>query len=317
MGELHVVFGSGQVGSTLAELLRAEGHRVRVFRRSAKGVPEGVELFRGDATDPASCNEAATGSATVYHCMNPPYFAKVWADLVPRFMANLIDAAGAAGARLVVLDNVYALGRPGGKPLSEDSPVNPCSRKGEIRAGAAGMLFEAHERGEVRATIGRASDFYGPRGTESHLGNQFWPSVIAGRSGKVVVDPDAVHTYHYIPDVARGLMVLGTAPDDVFGRPWMLPCAPAGTLRQLVGRLAVALGRDIKITRLPRWLLKGLGIAVPIMRELEEMMYQWEEPFVIDDGQFRKRFSMVPVDLEAAARETVAWAKKTYEKASS
>ena len=310
--ELHVVFGSGQVGSSLAERLLGEGYRVRVVRRSEKGVPVGSELFRGDATNAVACRAATEGAATVYHCMNPPYSARVWADLVPRFMKNLIEAAGGTGARLVVLDNVYSLGRPNGKPLSEDSPVNPCSRKGEIRAVAAAMLFEADARREVRGTIGRGSDFYGPRGTASHLGDQFWPSVIAGKSGRVVVDPDAVHTYHYIPDVARGLMVLGTAPDDAFGRAWMLPCHPVETLRQLLHRLSEAYGRDIPLTRMPRWMLKTFGFAAPILRELEEMMYQWEEPFIIDDRRFRERFSVRPEDPHTAAQETVKWARQWY-----
>jgi nucleoside-diphosphate-sugar epimerase len=312
--ELHVVFGSGQVGATLAERLLAGGYRVRVFKRSPRGVPEGVELVQGDATDLSACRKVIEGAATVYHCMNPPYFAKVWADLVPRFMKNLIEAAGGAGARLVALDNVYALGRPNGRVLSEDSAINPCSRKGEIRAIASAMLMEAHARGDVRGTIGRGSDFYGPRGTESHLGDQFWPAVMGGKPGRVVIDPDAVHTYHYIPDVAEGLLRLGTAGEEDYGRSWMLPCQPAETLRQLLGRLSVAFGREIALTRLPRWMLRGVGLVMPIVRELEEMMYQWDEPFVIDDSRFRRRFSLVPEDREIAARDTVTWVKGWYGK---
>jgi len=308
--ELHVIFGSGQVGSTLAEVLLAEGDKVRIFKRSARGVPDGAELVQGDATDGASCRAAVEGASTVYHCMNPPYSAQVWADLLPRFMRNLIEAA--AGKRLVVLDNLYALGRPNGSMLSEDSPVNPCSRKGEMRAVAAAMLLEAHQRGDVRGTIGRGSDFYGPRGTETHLGDQFWPAVLAGKKGRLVVDPDAVHTYHYIPDVAKGLAMLGHAPDDVYGRWWMLPCQPAESLRQLIGRLSGVLGREIPLTQVPRWIVKGLGLAIPIMRELEEMMYQWDEPFVVDDRRFRERFAADPEDRDDAAKETVAWAKSWY-----
>jgi nucleoside-diphosphate-sugar epimerase len=108
--------------------------------------------------------EVARGASTVYHCMNPPYYARVWAELLPRYMENLIAAAGQNGARLVVLDNVYMLGRPQGKPLDEDTPPRPCSRKGEIRARVAERMWEAHRRGDVRATSGRASDFYGPGG---------------------------------------------------------------------------------------------------------------------------------------------------------
>ena len=228
--ELHVLFGGGQVGRPLARILLGRGKRVRIVKRSGSGLPEGVELVRGDAADLNFCVEAARGASTMYHCMNPPYYARVWAELLPRYMNNLIVAAGRSGARLVVLDNVYMLGRPEGKPLNEDAPVRPCSRKGEIRARVAERMWEAHRRGDVRATTGRASDYYGPGGTLTHLGDQFWRPVIAGKRGRVLVNPDAIHTYHYIPDVAAGLAALGTAADDAYGRPWMLPCAPAETI---------------------------------------------------------------------------------------
>jgi nucleoside-diphosphate-sugar epimerase len=244
--------------------------------------------------------------------MNPPYFAKVWARLVPRLLENLITAAGWAGARLVVLDNLYMLGRPRDGRLDEDTPPRPRSRKGEIRARAAERLLEAHRGGEVVAVTGRASDFCGPRETQSHLGDYFWPGVLAGRRGRVAVDPDAVHTYHYIPDVAAGLAVLGSAPEEACGRPWMLPCAPARTLRDLVRRLSAALGRPIEITAMPRWLMKSAGLVVPIFRERDEMAYQWEGPFVVDDRQFRSRFSLAPTDPDEAARATVAWARQHY-----
>jgi nucleoside-diphosphate-sugar epimerase len=310
--QLHVIFGAGQVGRPLAESLLAAGHRVRIARRAPMRAPEGAEQVTGDAGDAAFCAAAARGAAAVYHCMNPPYFAHIWAEKVPLYLENLIAAAGDAGARLVVLDNLYALGRPDGRPLDEERPLNPCSRKGEVRARAAERLFAAHGRGEVRATAAWASDFYGPGGTESHLGDQFWPGVMAGRRGRVVIGPDAVHTYHYIPDVAAGLMALGTARDDVEGRRWMLPCAPAETLRQLVDRLAKHLARPIRLTVLPPLGLKLIGLLVPIVRELAEMRYQWNEPFVVDDRRFRERFPVRPTDLDEAARATVAWASAHY-----
>jgi nucleoside-diphosphate-sugar epimerase len=170
VAELHVLFGAGQVGQSLARLLLDGGKGVRIAKRSRGPVPAGTDLVLGDGTDPAFCVEAARGAATVYHCMNPPYDVRAWADLVPRYRDNLIAAAARAGARLVVLDNVYMLGRPGGRPLDEQTPPNPCSRKGEIRSRAAERLFEAHRRGEVRATSGRASDFYGPGGTLTQMG---------------------------------------------------------------------------------------------------------------------------------------------------
>ena len=313
MNELHVVFGAGQVGHPLAERLLAGGKRVRIARRSSGHVPEGCETVLGDAADTAFCISAARGATAVYHCMNPPYDHRIWAQLLPRYMDNLIAAASAAGARLVVLDNVYMLGRPNGRPLSEDTPMNPCSRKGEIRARVAERLFDAHRRGEVVATAGRASDFYGPGGTQTGLGDFFWPRAF---SRKTVYSPfalDAVHTYHYIPDVAAGLARLGSADPVVYGRPWMLPCAPAATLRALVVRLQVTLGFPVKVAQMPRWLLKAAGLVTPIMRELDEMAYQWDEPFVVDDRRFREQFHAVPEDVDVAAALTVTWARQHYQ----
>jgi nucleoside-diphosphate-sugar epimerase len=316
MTALHVIFGAGQIGPHLAGRLLAAGHRVRVARRSAGPVPAGAELARGDATDPAFCAEAARGAAVVYHCMNPAtYGGKAWAEQVPRFMENLVAAAGGAGARLVALDNVYMLGAPRGAPLSEDTPMRPSSRKGELRARVAEHLLEAHHRGEVRALFARASDYFGPGGVGTYFGPQFWKPVLAGMPAPFFVNPDTPHTYHFVRDVAAGLAALGTAEDDVVGKVWMLPCEPAATSRALVDRFAAALGRPIPIRRVPPLVLRALGLVVPIVRELNEMAYQWDEPFVIDDRRFRARFPAVaPTPLDAGAKETVDWALATYGK---
>jgi nucleoside-diphosphate-sugar epimerase len=310
---LHVVFGSGQVGPLLAGRLLEAGHRVRVARRSAGPVARGAELVQGDATDAAFCDGAARGAAVVYHCMNPAaYDRREWARLVPRFMENLIAAAGRAGARLVVLDNLYMLGRTGGRPMDEDTPVRPSSAKGEIRARAARALLAAHRRGDVRAVTGRASDFYGPGGVGTYFGPQFWRPVLAGRSAPMLVNPDTPHTYHHVADVAAGLAALGAAGEDVLGRPWMLPCAPAPTTRALVGKLAEALGRPIRFTRVPGFALRAVGLFSPLVRELAEMSYQWDEPFVVDDRRFRAHFGAQPTPLEEGARATVAWAREAF-----
>src|SRR5262245_51408636 len=137
---LHVIFGAGQVGDPLARILIDAGCRVRVLRRSSGPVADGAERVTGDAADPGFCEKAAAGAAAVYHCMNPAYSVREWERLVPRYMENLIAAAGGAGARLIVLDNLYMLGRTGGPPMNEDTPMNPVSRKGEIRARAAQRL---------------------------------------------------------------------------------------------------------------------------------------------------------------------------------
>jgi nucleoside-diphosphate-sugar epimerase len=311
--DLHVVFGAGQVGTPLAQRLLAAGVSVRVARQSSAATPPGVERVTGDAADPAFCAEAARGAAVVYHCMNPAYSTREWERLVPRYMENLIAAARTANARLVVLDNLYMLGRTSGKPMNEDTPMNPCSRKGEIRARAARLLFDAHRRGDVRATTARASDFYGPGGRLTHFGDVFWKPALAGKPAQMLIDPDAVHTYHYIPDVVEGLATLGlSAADDVEGRAWMLPCAPAGTGRELVARFSRAFGSEIRLARLPALMRHIAGAFMPILREIEEMMYQWQEPFIVDDRRFRERFGVSPADPATAATATLEWARRAY-----
>jgi nucleoside-diphosphate-sugar epimerase len=309
--DLHVVFGAGQVGTPLAQLLLSRGKRVRIVRRGS-GTVAGVEVMRGDAADAAFCRAAAAGAAVVYHCMNPPYDRKAWAEFVPRHVENLVAAAGAADARLVVLENLYMLGRTGGRAMDEDTPMNPCSVKGGIRAHASELLFAAHARGDVRAVSGRAADFYGPGGRLTFFGDHFWKPALSGRRVSAPMNVDTPHTCHYIPDVAAGLAALGCAEDDVLGRPWMLPCRPAESTRQLIARLAQALGRPIAIAPVPRAMLVLLGLFVPVLSEIREMLYQWDEPFVVDDRRFRARFEPLTADAADAACATVAWARTAY-----
>lgn len=312
--ELHVVFGAGQTGVMLAEILLTSGKRVRLVKRKSRKTQAGIELMLGDASDATFCRKACSGAKVVYHCINPEYSAKEWENMLPPIMENLISAAGSIGARLVVLDNLYMLGRTWGKPMNENTPSNPCSKKGEIRARVAELLFEAHRQGTVDAVCGRAADFYGPRGTLTHFGDHFWKPVLAGKAAMTPANFNMIHTYHYIPDVAHGLATLGCADKSILsGQPiWMLPCQKAVTTREMVKRFEPYLGKVVQIKTMPKWVLKPLGMFIPIMSELGEMNYQWDEPFVVDDSKFRTHFNYLPLSVEEAARATVEWAKEAY-----
>ncbi len=313
---VHVVFGAGQVGSHLCESLLRSGAKVRVAKRSPAGIPDGAERALGDATDLAFCKEAVAGARVVYHCMNPAYSTPIWEEVLPKYLENLIAAAGSAGARLVVLENLYMIGTGDGGPINEDTPINPRSRKGEIRARLAGDLLAAHQRGDVRAVAGRASDFYGPRGVGTHFADRFWRPALTGKPAVFLPNPDNPHTYHFIPDVAEGLKQLGSGPDKILGRPWMLPCAPAETSRALVNRFARVLGKDIALRGMPKIALKAIGLVVPIVREVGEMLHQWESPFVVDDARFRAEFDASATDPDEGASRTVEWARARFEQAS-
>lgn len=310
---LHVVFGAGQVGSHLAERLLALGHRVRVAKRSRSGIPKGAEAVLGDASDEGVCVSAAQGASTIYHCINPAYTTSEWRALLPRYAANLIAAAGRTGARLVVLDNVYALGRPRNGIVSADAPLAPVSRKGEVRARVTRQLLEAHAAGHARVVIGRASDFYGPGGTLTYVGDQFWPALLAGKPVRTITGLDQPHTYHYIPDVADALAQLASAPDDATGQAWMLPCAPAPTTRALMTACARAVGRDLTLLPTGVVMQRLLSVVIPFLRETPEMAYQWAAPFVMDDAPWRARFGGTATDLDVGVAATAAWARAHYE----
>jgi nucleoside-diphosphate-sugar epimerase len=242
----------------------------------------------------------------VYDCANPAEYHR-WDEVLPPLKRGIREAAARAGARLVVLDCLYMYGRPqAGVPFDEDTPMRPCSRKGELRAMLARELFEAHARGDVRATSGRASDFFGPATPTALLGGRFAARVVAGKPLEMGGDPDQPHGYSYTPDVARGLAVLGASP-AADGRPWHLPLAWTGTTRALVEAIATSLGRRGTVRAIPDWVLRALGVVDPALGAAAEMTYQWKLPYVIDDRRFRAAFGMGPTVPEKAVEETAAW----------
>lgn len=305
---LHVVLGAGQIGPRVARLLLARGLAVRMVRRGRFGaeLPAGVEGVNADVLDPAARAAALRGAAVVYHCVNPPY--TTWArELLPMSRA-ILDGAAAAGAHLVVLDNLYMYGRAPGGVMREDTPVAPCSRKGELRARAAEELLAARGKG-VDVTIGRASDFIGPGSIMGAVfGARFWDRVLVGKAGEVWGDPDQPHSYSYTPDVARGLVTLGTEP-RAKNQIWHLPVNPVTTTRALATELGRVLGRDVRVAPFPRWVMRGLGLVWPLMREVAEMSYQWQAPFILDDARYRATFADGPTPWPDALAETVAWAR--------
>jgi nucleoside-diphosphate-sugar epimerase len=304
--ETHLVLGAGQIGPRIAELLAKEGHRVRIGRRTAApSRAAGIETIAVDVRDPAAVASAARGADVVYHCVNPLYHQ--WPEMLLPITRGIVEGTAQAGARLVALDCLYMYGDT--SLMNEASPLSPRSKKGELRVASAAIMLEADARGDLPVAIGRAADFFGPETPLSVLGEHFWSRVCAGRSAQLFGDPDQLHTYSFAPDVAAGLVTLGRA--EARGV-WMLPVQPAETTRAVVARLARALGREIPIATVPRWVLRTIGVFQPMMRELAEMTYQWEQPYVVDDTKFRAAFGVRATPWHDAVEQTVAWARSTY-----
>ena len=303
--EFHVVFGTGPVGLAVMDGLVSKGRRVRMVNRSGRAdVTEGVEVVGGDAADPGFAREVSVGASVVYFALNPPY--DKWPELFPPLQEGVLEGAASAGAKLVAVENLYMYGSTGGRPLTEDLPYAPNTRKGKVRARMSRELMEANASGKVRVAIGRASDFFGPRVLASAAGEQVFGRAVSGKSAQVAGDPDQPHTYTYAPDIGRGLVVLGER-EEALGRAWHLPSPETVTTRRFVEMIFEEVGKPARVQTAPKILLRAMGLFNPPLRETIEMLYEFEEPFVVDHSDFEAAFGMQATPLRKAISETVLW----------
>jgi nucleoside-diphosphate-sugar epimerase len=303
--ELHVVFGTGPVGLAVMDDLARRGKRIRMVNRSGRAdVAEGVEVAGGDAADATFTREVSAGASVVYFALNPPYDR--WPELFPSLQAGVLEGAAGAGAKLVAMENLYMYGPTGGRPLTEDLPYAAKTRKGAVRARMSRELLKADAGGKVRVAIGRASDFFGPRVLASAAGEQIFGRAVEGKSAQVAGDPDQPHTYTYAPDIGRGLVVLGER-EEALGQAWHLPSPETVTTRRFAEMVFEEAGKPARIQAAPKILLRAIGLFNPGIRETIEMLYEFEEPFVVDHSKFEKAFGAHATPLGEAIGDTVRW----------
>jgi len=302
---LHVVFGAGQVGLTLATRLTGLGVAVRtVSRRRPAILADGVEWQAVDATDAEAASDAAKGASVVYQCLNAPYTQ--WPRLFPLLQRNVLTAAERTDALLVTLENLYGYGPTCGKPMTEDSPLAATTSKGRTRAAMTAELLAVAESGRVRIAIGRASDFFGAGVTESALGARVFGNAVAGKRADFIGNPNLPHTYSYVPDIATGLATLGT-DERAVGQVWHLPGPDTVTTRALLDLVAVEVDHPVGVRNVPKIAMRALGLVNPMMRELAEMSYEFEQPFVLDASKFESTFETAATPLATAIADTIAW----------
>jgi nucleoside-diphosphate-sugar epimerase len=307
--DLQVVLGAGGgIGGAVVRELAGHGHRVCAVTRSGHlPVPPGVEVRRGDVTTAAGAKEACAGAAVVYHCAQPAY-ARWPQEFLPMTMA-ILEGVATVGARLVLADNLYAYG-PVDRPMTEDLPYAATNPKGRVRAEMAELLLAAHRAGRVRTTIGRASDYFGPGGVNTVNGPVIFANALQGRTARWIGRLDVPHTQSYLPDIARGLAVLGTRP-EADGQAWHLPAAEPVTGRQFLELVVAELGRPAKVAGMGRLTQRVLGVVNPAVRELGEIWYQRDRPFVLDAGRFQRTFGpLVPTPHHQAVADTLAWFRR-------
>jgi nucleoside-diphosphate-sugar epimerase len=272
VGELHVVFGNGPVGLAVVDTLIAQGKKVRVVSRSGarRSLPESVEVVRGDATHPEDTRQVCAGASHVYQCTNAPDYHR-WPQQFPPLQRGILAGAVAAGAKLIVMENLYMYGPHGGAPITEATPLRGHGPRSTTRRLMTEELFAAHRAGKVRAVSVRASDLLGPHVTESLVGERFFGPLLAGKKVQMFADPDMPHSVSFVGDVGRAMVMVG-ARDEALGQPWHVPNAPAVTLRAFAELVRQETGTLPRMSYVPRAvtrvLLPALGLAVPPIARL-------------------------------------------------
>ena len=289
---MQVVLGAnGVIGRELARRLPAYTDRVRLVSRTPRRVSDRDELVAADLLDGAAAAAAVAGADVAYLVAGLQYDTRVWQDQWPRVMRNAIDACARHGCALVFFDNVYAYGRVDG-PMTETTPYNPCSRKGEVRAAIATTLMDAVAQGALRGTIVRAADFYGPGATLSLTHATVTERLRAGKTPQWVGNARATHTFTYTPDAAETVARLGNR-SDAFGQVWHAVTSREPMSGEQYVRLACELaGRPYGLQVAPKWLLALMGLAMPVLRENTEMMYQFEHDYRFDSAKAERALGL-------------------------
>ncbi len=287
---LSVVLGaSGGLGRALVEALYQQGARIRAVSRKRPGwalnVPA-VEWVEADIANPAGAIGACAGAAVVFHAAQPPYGE--WPELFPAMTAAVIEGSATAGAKLIMVDNLYMYG-PTGSTLHESLPRAATGPKGTTRTTMEEQLLSAHRSGKLRVTIGRLSDYYGPNGPGTAVSALVLDKAVAGKAMQWPGANNALHTLHFLPDAARGLIVLANN-DEADGKVWHLPSSPAITGVQFMDFVNANLTAPVKAKTMSALMMRIGGLFSKEAKETVEILYQWAEPFVVDSSAFTRTF---------------------------
>lgn len=300
-----ILGANGTIGSLLARELAVYTNRIRLVSRNPVAVNPSDELFPADLSDPDIVEKAIAGSEVVYLLVGFDYKLTVWQEKWPRLMRSVIDACIRHQAKLVFFDNIYLYDVGAIGHMTEESPINPPSQKGAVRSRIAGMLMEEVKAGKLQGLIARSADFYGPRNEKSFLIEVVYKNFRKGKKANWFMNADKIHSFTYTPDAAKATALLGNTA-DAWNQVWHLPTDPARiTGRQMISLFALEMKQPDKVMVMPMWLLRVLGLFMPLMREMPEMMYQYDRDYFFDSAKFQQRFGIHPTTYENGVKATI------------
>jgi len=305
---MQTILGSGGIiAIELAKALKEKyTDQIRLVSRKPKKVNDTDEIFPANLLNRDEMQKAIEGSDVVYITVGFPYNYKVWQEKWPVLIDNAIDVCAAEGCKLVFFDNVYMYSKDSLNGMTEETPIDPPSKKGKVRAEIAKMVMDAMHAGKIKALIARCADYYGPKIERNGILNE--TVIIPLKNGKKanwLGAADCKHSFTYTLDAAAGTAILGNT-NDAYGEVWHLPTAsnpPTG--KEWVEKVAAELKVKPEFRVASKFTVRMLGLLVPIMREMVEMVYEYDRDYVFDSSKFEKRFGFEPTSYTEGIKHTV------------
>ncbi len=309
--QLHIVLGSkGAVGQAVVASLMDRGLAYREVNRYP--TVDRPNQWKADLLNPADTERSIDGSTHVYLCVGLPYSYAVWEAQWEPLMRNVLDACEKSKSRLIFLDNIYMYSSPLPVPFDETTPQAPTTRKGRIRKRVADLLETAMEEGRIQGLIGRAADFMGPGARNSVFHILFLENMLKGKPARTLFPKDVKHTYTNVQDCGRALAELALN-EDCYGQTWHLPVGEPVTVKEIHRLFNQALKADLPLKVMPLILRSLLKPFVAPVRELDEMMYQFQSPYIMSDKKFKKRFPDFEVSTnEETVEAMVRWFRERH-----
>lgn len=291
---LQTILGSGgAISIPLAKELKNYTNQIRLVSRNPKKVNDTDQLFPVDVNDINQIDNAIAGSEVVYITIGFTYNTRIWQKTWPAFMQAVINSCKKHDAKLVFFDNVYMYAPSSIPFMTENSPLSPSSEKGKIRKQLHDMIMNEVEKKNLTALISRSADFYGPDNKNSVLGEAVAKNLLKGKKAQAFGNVQKIHTYTYTPDAAKATAILGNT-GDAYNQVWHVPTTKEKlTAMQWIEMVAEELKMEAKVQSVPTWMLRILGLFIPVMKEFPEMMYQYEQDYIFDSSKFEKRFGIV------------------------
>jgi len=300
---ITILGAGGAISNELAIRLAAAQQPFRLVGRTPAPSPTAREVVSADLTDRDQAFRAVAGSSIVFLLVGLKYDRKVWTEQWPRIMSNTVEACKQANARLVFFDNVYMYGRAN-SPMTEETPFNPVSRKGEVRARIASSLIDAWKSGSLTAMIARCADFYGPHAANGLPNALVFDPLSKGKPANCLASDALPHSYTYTPDAAEALLKLA-ATESAWNQTWHLPTTPnPPTGKQFIEMAAAAMGVKPKYRILGPAMLWMGGLFNPVVGEVREMLYQNNAPYLFDSSKYAHAFGFTGTPYADGIRAT-------------